>query len=71
MINLGEETPTMMIVHSFLIGCVLYLIMTTGMKQDEEMAQTRTVLASALILAYMMVFGHKMPSKANLNPKLF
>lgn len=71
MLNLTEETPTMMIVHSFLIGCVLYFIMTAGMKQDEEMAQHRTVLVSALILAYMMTFGHKSPSQANLNPKLF
>ena len=53
--------------HSALIGVVAYVIMLYGLKQSPSMAETRSVLVAAVALAYMVVFGHKVPTLNALN----
>lgn len=53
--------------HSALIGVVSYFIMLYGLKQSPSMAETRSVLVATVALAYMVVFGHKLPTMNAFN----
>ena len=55
----------MMLLHSIIIGLVLYVIMIYGLKQRHNVAENRSLLLAALVLIYMIVFGHGLPGKIN------
>jgi len=55
----------MMVFHSAIIGVILYFIMTLGLKQSAKVAENRSVLIAAVVLIYMVLFGHGMPNKLN------
>jgi len=59
------ESGLMMVLHSALIGIVLYFIMTLGLNQSAKVAENRSVLIAAVVLIYMVLFGHGMPNKLN------
>jgi hypothetical protein len=54
-----------MLLHSVIIGLVLYFIMVYVLGQRQSVAENRTIVLSALILIYMVVFGHGLPNKIN------
>jgi len=51
----------MMLLHSVIIGLILYLIMLFGLKQTAEVAESRSLLIAAVVLIYMLLFGHGLP----------
>ena len=53
--------------HSAILVVVLFFAMK-AIGQSEAMAMSRSVLIGALALAYMVMYGHKMPR--SLNPRL-
>lgn len=55
------ERGLMMVVHSVIIGIVLYLLMIYGLKQPQRMAENRSILVAAIVLIYMILFGHGLP----------
>ena len=55
-----------MLLHSILIGIIIYIIMIS-LGQTQIMAENRSILMSAVILVYMMLFGHGLPSSINAN----
>ena len=55
----------MMIVHSLLIGIVLYVFMTCVLGQRQVVAENRSILLGGLVLVYMMLFGHGLPTSIN------
>jgi len=57
----------MMLLHSLLIGLLLYVIMVFLMKQPTRIAEDRSVLLGALLLVYMVLFGHGLPKRINRN----
>ena len=59
------ETGRMMLLHSIIIGLVLYVIMIYGLKQRHDVAENRSLVLAALVLIYMIVFGHGLPGKIN------
>ena len=59
------DTGRMMLLHSIIIGIVLYVIMIFGLKQRQIVAENRSILLAALFLIYMIVFGHRLPGKIN------
>jgi hypothetical protein len=59
------ERGSMMLLHSILIGVVLYLFMFYILKQPMAIAEDRSIFYAALILIYMLVFGHELPKKLN------
>ncbi|AET73215.1 hypothetical protein PGAG_00326 [Phaeocystis globosa virus 12T] len=59
------ESARMMIVHSAVIGSILYLLMIFVLGQKQSVAENRSVLLAAAILIYMIVFGHGLPTKIN------
>ena len=61
------EGGLMMVLHSAIIGIVLYLFMVFVLGQNKLVAENRSVLISAFVLAYMVLFGHGLPNKINKN----
>lgn len=55
----------MMLLHSVVIGILLYLFMLFILGQTQSVAENRSILLAALILVYMMLFGHGLPTKIN------
>jgi hypothetical protein len=59
------ESGLTMLLHSAIIGIILYIIMVYVLKQKRVVAENRSVLLAAVVLIYMIVFGHGMPTKIN------
>ena len=64
------ESGLTMLMHSVVIGLVLYIIMVYVMKQKQEVAIDRTLVISSLVLVYMIAFGHGLPNRLNKNLKM-
>jgi hypothetical protein len=60
-----NESGRMMILHAVIIGIVLYVVMTLVLGQKQSVAENRSILLAALVLAYMILFGHGMPTSIN------
>jgi len=56
-----------MLLHSVIIGIFLYLFMVFLLGQNPNVAENRSILLAALILAYMILFGHGLPTSINKN----
>jgi hypothetical protein len=61
------ENGLMMLMHSVIIGILLYLFMIYILGQKQIVAENRSVLLAALILVYMILFGHGLPKSINKN----
>jgi hypothetical protein len=61
------ESGLVMVWHSVLIAIVLYVIMIFILGQNQAVAEDRSVLIGAIVLAYMVLFGHGLPNKVNPN----
>ena len=61
------EKGRMMLVHAIIIGILLYVFMIYILGQRQSVAENRSILFAALILAYMILFGHGLPSSINRN----
>ena len=61
------EAGRMMVFHSVIIGVLLYLFMIYALGQKQVVAENRSILLAALILAYMILFGHGLPTSINKN----
>jgi hypothetical protein len=61
------ESGRMMVLHSLGIGIVLYLFMIIVLGQRKDVAENRSILLAALILIYMILFGHGLPKSINRN----
>jgi hypothetical protein len=60
------ERGLIMLVHSVFIGIFIYVVMIY-LGQSQIIAENRSILISALILAYMILFGHGLPISINKN----
>jgi len=61
------ENGRMMVLHSAIIGILLYLFMIFILGQNKTVAENRSILLAALILIYMILFGHGLPTSINKN----
>ena len=55
----------MMVLHSLIIGILLYLFMIFILGQKQIVAENRSILLAALVLIYMILFGHGLPTSIN------
>jgi hypothetical protein len=65
-----KESGIVMLFHAVVITLVLYLLMIT-IGQSSDMAQDRALVIGAVILIYMLMFGHQLPHHMNSNLRLF
>ena len=63
------ERGLLMLLHSAIIAILAYFIMIYLLKQNANIAEDRSVLIGAIVLAYMVLFGHGLPNKMNKNIK--
>ncbi len=56
------ETGRTMLMHSVIIGILLYIFMIYILGQNQMIAENRSILIAALVLVYMILFGHGLPS---------
>jgi len=61
------ESGRTMLLHSLIIGVILYLVMIFGLKQKQVVAENRSILIGAFVLIYMIMFGHGLPTSINSN----
>ena len=61
------ENGRTMLLHSVIIGIFLYIFMIFILGQNQMVAETRSILSAALILVYMILFGHGLPTSINKN----
>jgi hypothetical protein len=59
------ESGATMLIHSVVIGIVLYIVMRFVLGQRQVVAENRSILISAVALAYMILFGHGLPTQIN------
>lgn len=59
------ESGFTMLIHSVLIGVILYVVMVYVLKQRQAVAENRSIVLAAVVLIYMIMFGHGMPTKVN------
>ena len=61
------ENGRMMFLHSVIIGLILYFFMIFVLGQKPVVAENRSIMISAFILIYMILFGHGLPMAINKN----
>ncbi len=61
------ESGRMMFLHSSIIGIILYLIMVFILGQKQVVAENRSFVLAAVVLLYMILFGHGLPTSLNKN----
>ena len=59
------ENHWSMVLHSLIIGIILYVFMIFGLGQQNAVAERRSILIAAFVLIYMILFGHGLPLKLN------
>ncbi len=59
------ERGLTMLFHAIVIGIVLYVIMVYILKQKQSVAENRSILIAAIVLIYMILFGHGLPTSIN------
>ena len=59
------EGPLNHVLHAFILTIVLYVLMKFLLRQSQTMALNRSILIGALALAYMILFGHRLPTRVN------
>lgn len=64
------ESGTSMVLHCILITAVLYAIMVYLLKQSNNVALDRSILIGAVVLIYMILYGHTFPP-GKINPNIY
>jgi len=61
------ESGLTMVLHSVIIGILLYIFMIYILGQKQMVAENRSIVLAAFVLIYMIMFGHGMPTSINKN----
>ena len=59
------ENGRTMLFHAVVIGVILYFIMINIFKQNQLVAENRSILIASCVLIYMILFGHGLPTSIN------
>lgn len=59
------ERGLTMLLHSAVIGLLLYVFMFYVLGQQQAVAENRSILIAAVVVIYMIVFGHGLPTTIN------
>lgn len=61
------ESGSTMVLHAVILGIIFYVVMCCVLGQRSAVAEDRSVALGAVILLYMVVFGHGLPGRVNPN----
>lgn len=65
-----NESGLTMVLHAVVIGIIAFIALVYGLKHPKDKSIDKSILVASIVLAYMIVFGHSLPSK-NINQNLF
>jgi hypothetical protein len=65
--NINMNSSFNHLLHSIILGVLLYFFMLFVLKQSYSVSQDRSMLLAALAFIYMMLFGHSLPKSINRN----
>lgn len=51
--------------HAIIVAFILYALMRFILKQSQTMSTNRSILVGAVVLVYMILFGHGLPTHIN------
>ena len=60
-----QERALFMVFHAVLIAIILFVFMLFVLKQSQKVAENRSILLGAIVLIYMVLFGHGLPTTLN------
>ena len=63
--SIEMENHWNMVLHSLILGILVYVFMIFVLGQKNEVAERRSILIASFVLIYMIVFGHGLPMKLN------
>ena len=61
------ERGLVMLLHSVILGLLFFVLMRFALGQSVAVAEDRSVLLGAVVLIYMVLFGHRLPGAINRN----
>lgn len=61
------ERGLMMVLHSIIIGLLSFLVMRYVLGQSVSKAEDRSIVLASIVLLYMVLFGHGLPTRLNRN----
>ena len=64
---MAYERGIVMLAHSAMIGIAIFLMMKFILNQPQAIAEDRSIVISAFVLIYMVMFGHGLPTQLNRN----
>ena len=59
------ERGLIMLLHSLVIGVLVYIFLFFILKNKQTVAENRAIFFSSLVLSYMLLFGHGLPTSIN------
>ena len=62
-----QERGLVHLCHSVIIAVVLYVILLYVLKWSSDKSENMSVLVGGLVVSYMVLFGHGLPTKINSN----
>jgi len=65
--TMAYERGAVMLAHSAMIGIAIYLMMRYVFNQSAFVAEDRSIVIAAIVLIYMIMFGHGVPGQINKN----
>ena len=68
---MAYERGIVMLAHSAMIGIAIFLMMKFILNQPQAIAEDRSIVISAFVLIYMIMFGHGLPGQLNRNLSFF
>lgn len=64
-----DERGLTMVLHSIVITLTIYTFFVYILKYTSSVAEDKSIFIGSMILSYMILFGHGLPTK--INEKIF
>tara|TARA_Y100000766_G_C18723230_1_gene515018 strand:+ start:197 stop:397 length:201 start_codon:yes stop_codon:yes gene_type:complete len=64
---MNHERGLNMIIHASLFAIVCFIFMRFSLNLSQSKSEDRSIALGALVLLYMLLFGHRLPTRINQN----
>ncbi len=59
------ERGLVMFTHALIIALIIYVLLITILQNTQSVAENRSIIIGAIVLIYMILFGHGLPTSIN------
>lgn len=64
---MNHESGLNMLLHSAIFAFIAFIFMRFSLKLSQNKSEDRSIALGALVLLYMILFGHQLPTRINKN----